>query len=103
MPELDDRTRALLDRIEAATDGRRRLKLSYADEAGNATDRTVRPLGLWFWGKVWTLVAWCELRDDFRMFRVDRISEMTEGERFHDERGKTLSAFYALREHRGAL
>ena len=103
MPELDDRTRALLDRIEAATDGRRLLKLSYAYEAGNATDRTVRPLGLWFWGKVWTLVAWCELRDDFRMFRVNRIGEMTEGERFHDERGKTLSAFYALREHRGAL
>ena len=103
MPELDDRTRALLDRIEAATDGRRLLQMSYADEAGNATDRTVRPLGLWFWGKVWTLVAWCELRDDFRMFRVDRISDMTEAERFHDERGKTLSAFYALREHRGAL
>jgi hypothetical protein len=27
-----------------------------------ASDRVVRPLGLWFWGKVWTLVAWCELR-----------------------------------------
>jgi biotin operon repressor len=32
---------------------------------GRASDRVVRPLGLWFWGKVWTLVAWCELARRF--------------------------------------
>ena len=37
-------------------------------------DLEVRPLGLWFWGKVWTLIAWCELRGDFRAFRIDRIA-----------------------------
>ncbi len=95
MPILDDRTRHLLDRIERAVEARARLSLDYADEAGARTERVVRPLGLWFWGKVWTLVAWCELRDDFRMFRVDRIGEMTEGARFREERGKTLAGFYA--------
>ena len=95
MPQLDDATRARLDEIERAIEARTRLVLSYADAAGAVTDRPVRPLGLWFWGKVWTLVAWCELRDDFRMFRADRIREMHDGERFRDERGKTLRDFYA--------
>jgi predicted DNA-binding transcriptional regulator YafY len=95
MPDLDDRTRALLDRIERATETRTRLSMVYADEAGRPSERVVRPLGLWFWGKVWTLVAWCELRDDFRMFRVDRIERMDEGERFREERDKTLAHFFA--------
>lgn len=99
MPELDDRTRLLLDRIERATDARLFLTLSYSDETGAHTERVVRPLGLWFWGKVWTLVGWCELRNDFRMFRVDRISAMTEGERFRPEREKSLAAFYAKEQH----
>ena len=58
MPELDDRARHLLDRIERAVEARLLLTLDYADEAGARTERVVRPLGLWFWGKVWTLVAW---------------------------------------------
>ncbi len=94
MPELDDATRARLDRIERAVEARTRLVLTYADVAGTATERPVRPLGLWFWGKVWTLVAWCELRDDFRMFRVDRIADLAETGRFRPERGKTLRDFY---------
>ena len=32
------------------------------------------PAGLLYWGKVWTLSAWCELRNDFRGFRIDRVS-----------------------------
>jgi predicted DNA-binding transcriptional regulator YafY len=30
---------------------------------------------LYFWGDVWTLAAWCELRRDFRNFRLDRIDD----------------------------
>jgi predicted DNA-binding transcriptional regulator YafY len=102
MPELDDRTRILLDRVERATEARRRLAIAYADETGARTERTIRPLGLWFWGKVWTLVAWCEFRDDFRMFRVDRIAGMSEGETFRDEPGKRLGDFYSRHEDRRA-
>ena len=84
----------LLDRLEAAAEARLRLELANRDKEDAATVRVVRPLGLWFWGKVWTLVSWCELRADFRMFRVDRIVEMREGERFAPERVKSLAAFY---------
>lgn len=96
MPQLDDATRARLDRLEQAVETRERLILGYSDAEGVATERPVRPLGLWFWGKVWTLVGWCELRDDFRMFRADRIREITSGGAFRAERGKELKDFYAM-------
>ena len=95
MPILDAATRERLDRLERAVDARRRVGFDYRDEAGARTRRTVRPLGLWFWGKVWTLVAWCELRRDFRMFRVDRIEGLTEAGAFEPEPGRTLADFQA--------
>ena len=97
---LDDETRNRLDRLELATDTRTRLNIQYQDDGGTATTRTIRPLGLWFWGKVWTLVAWCEMRDDFRMFRVDRIlSESADGT-YRIEPDKSLSAFYKTQPRR---
>jgi predicted DNA-binding transcriptional regulator YafY len=68
----------------------RRIHLKYANERGDASERTVRPLGVFFWGKTWTLAAWCELRTGFRNFRLDRIAEATIGERFEEEAGRTL-------------
>jgi len=97
---LDDDTRDRLDRLEKATDTRTRLVIEYQDDGGTATTRTIRPLGLWFWGKVWTLVAWCEMREDFRMFRVDRIlSERVDGT-YRVEPDKSLSAFYKTKPRR---
>jgi predicted DNA-binding transcriptional regulator YafY len=70
---------------------RRKLELSYATADGAATKRTVRPLGIFFWGRTWTLAAWCELRQDFRNFRLDRVAASTMlGETFEDEAGKAL-------------
>ena len=91
---LDAATRARLDRLEQATDRRRRLDITYTDENGAPTERIIRPLGLWFWGKVWTLVAWCELRQGFRMFRVDRITSEEDAGAFNPEADKSLTAFY---------
>jgi len=99
---VGDAERASIDMIERAVDARDVLSIDYADEAGKASQRNVRPLGLWFWGKVWTLVAWCELREDFRAFRIDRISNLKRAERtFKPERGKQLTDFYRTWEARG--
>jgi predicted DNA-binding transcriptional regulator YafY len=101
-PEMTGQVRNHIDFLEAAADARRRLCIDYRDASGDATKRIIRPLGLWFWGKVWTLVAWCELREDFRMFRLDRIDEMADlGDRFRAEPGKTLNDFYRLMESEG--
>ena len=88
----DDRRR--LDLLHAACVARRAVETAYAKEDGTASRRVVRPLGLYFWSGVWTLVAWCELRDDFRVFRLDRMSETAMLERqFTQRRGQTLKDF----------
>jgi predicted DNA-binding transcriptional regulator YafY len=69
----------------------RKLRFKYANAKGDGTERTVRPLGIFFWGRTWTLAAWCELREDFRNFRLDRVGDSTMLEaRFDEEDGKTL-------------
>jgi len=92
---VSDADRDAIDILERSIERRDVLALDYRDEAGRNTLRDVRPLGLWFWGKVWTLVAWCEMRDDFRAFRIDRIGSITQAGRiFRPERGKQLADFY---------
>jgi len=99
-PAMTDALRALIDRIEAAVDGHLRLTIAYRDDKGQATTRSLRPLGLWFWGDVWTLVAWCELRGDFRMFRLDRIAACTPDGAFRPVPGQSLRDFWASEAYR---
>ena len=88
----DDATRQRLATLCEATQAKRKLRLSYLDLKGAPSLRTVRPLGSFFWGQVWTLAAWCETRADFRSFRVDRIAELTVlDERLRDEPGRSLA------------
>lgn len=68
------------------------VHIDYADVNGRPTVRRLRPLGCFYWGKVWTFSAWCELRSDFRGFRIDRIvSVAVLDEQFQHEEGKTLA------------
>ena len=93
---LRDEDRERIDRLDAASRERRVATLLYARADGARSTRRVRPLGLWFWGAKWTLVAWCELRDDFRMFRLDRIEALEVGEeRFEPSPERSLPAFLA--------
>ena len=83
---------ARLAPLRQATEGRHKLHIHYRDLKDATSQRTVRPLGCFFWGQVWTLAAWCESRQDFRSFRVDRIDEMVLlDERFRDEPGRSLA------------
>ena len=86
--------RRKLDEMHSAAQKRRVVLLAYAREDGQPSVRRVRPLALYFWGGVWTLTSWCEMRDDFRSFRVDRIqrAEVLE-ETFTPKPGKTLADF----------
>jgi len=89
---LDDAMRNRLQTLREAVEARHKLRLSYRDVSGDASERTVRPLGCFYWGKVWTLSTWCELRNDFRGFRIDRMEAVDVlPERFRDEAGKTLA------------
>ncbi len=80
--------------IRSAIRERHRLHLFYQDEKGTASDRTIRPLAMVFFGPVWLILGWCELRRDFRNFRLDRIQEMKVDEDiFPDEAGKRLTDY----------
>jgi len=51
-------------------------------------------LALAFWSGVWTLAAWCETRNDFRSFRIDRMEAFTDtGIAFTPKRGQRLDDF----------
>ena len=87
---------ATLRTVRDALDERAVLRLDYRDEDGARSQRHVRPLGLFYWGRTWTLMAWCELRIDFRSFRLDRMAEVTKlAKKFPDEPGKRLEDFLA--------
>ena len=71
-----------------------KVHFSYRNALAEPSERTVRPLCLAYFGPVWLLSAWCELRDDFRTFRLDRIDGFAvQADRFRLEAGKTLHDF----------
>jgi predicted DNA-binding transcriptional regulator YafY len=85
---------AALDQVRQGINERHKIVCSYRREDGQASRRVLQPLGLYFWGSVWTLAAWCELRQDFRSFRVDRMSEIRVlDDVFEEEPGRTLEDF----------
>lgn len=85
---------AHMSTLRAAIKARQKLHLQYSRIDGTLSERKVRPLHMEYWGRVWTLTAWCEKRNDFRVFRVDLIVETTAlPELFVDEPGKRLSDY----------
>ncbi len=83
-----------IDVLRNAIATRRKLHLFYTNERKEKTCRTLCPLALYFWGSAWTLAAWCELRQDFRNFRLDRIEQFSvTDEIFSEGEGKSLQDF----------
>ncbi len=70
------------------------LELRYLDLHGRVTQRIVKPLGLTLFDSLWLLTAWCEKRDRFRNFRLDRIESAGEtGLTFRHERGRRFEDY----------
>ena len=91
----DVATRVRLESLRVAAEARQKVHLRYLDLKEQLSERLVRPLGCFYWGEVWTLAAWCETRESFRNFRIDRISALgVQEERFRDEPGKTLADLF---------
>jgi predicted DNA-binding transcriptional regulator YafY len=89
---LNAATRARLLTLRKATEAKRKLRFCYLDLNDQPSERSVRPLGCFYWDAVWILAAWCELRADFRNFRVDRMDALgVSDESFRDEPGRTLA------------
>lgn len=82
-----------LDLLRGAIRGERKLDIRYRDGEGRETTRRLRPIALIYYSATVNFVAWCELRDDFRTFRTDRVLSTSaveewfpgEGERLRDK------------------
>lgn len=75
----------------------RKIALVYRDGQEQETERVVWPIVIGYLDAARTLIAWCELRRDFRTFRMDRIRSATFlGERY-PERPAKLRAQWAVR------
>ncbi|MEP4485553.1 MAG: YafY family protein [Halioglobus sp.] len=76
--------------IREAIDQHRIVDIEYSDADGNASKRSICPLGLMFWGAAWTVVAWCRKRQDYRLFRLDRLAAVSITDQVFEE-SDTLS------------
>jgi predicted DNA-binding transcriptional regulator YafY len=93
---MSEATARMLGDVRDAINTRTRVFIEYRDAESEASERIVWPLTLAYWGITWTVGAWCELRQDFRTFRIDRIaSARALRSNFPDEPGKRLEDYFA--------
>lgn len=92
MVRLNPEVAEVLAKLRLAIDQQYKVRFDYRREDGEPSHRTVWPLGLFFWGTVWTLGGWCELRDSFRNFRLDRMSAVEQSNKLYPlVEGRTLN------------
>jgi predicted DNA-binding transcriptional regulator YafY len=84
-----------LDDLRAAIRAQTRLDIAYEDEQGRRTERVVWPIQLGFMDRARVLAAWCELRQDFRTFRTDRIASLTPLDRYPSRRADLMRRLLA--------
>lgn len=92
----------IMGEVRAAIENKNKIQIKYTRKDGEQSNRSIWPLGLFFWGSVWTLGAWCELRESFRIFRLDRIDKLNLiDETYPIIKGQTLDDLITL-QTRGA-
>ena len=71
--------------------GQEKLHICYQDQKGEASDRIIWPFAIGYFDQAMIIVAWCELRQDIRHFRLDRVSKVLAlGERYPSRRQSLL-------------
>ena len=89
--------------IREAVKTKRKIQIAYVKENEESSERVVWPLGLVFWGKVWTLIGWCELRNSYRVFRIDRVRDISNlDEQFETTEARSLRHYLSTEVDCGA-
>lgn len=79
---------------------KQKVEFTYIDLNNNETHRRIRPLALISFSPVWLLAGWCETREAFRNFRLDRVSHFKRlNTRFRDEKNKSLTTYLEQAKH----
>lgn len=83
--------------IRSAIRTEQKIWIAYNDEIGTRTERRIWPISLTFCARVRLLAAWCELRENYRHFRTDRIAGFAEvGERYPRRRRALIKEWRAI-------
>jgi predicted DNA-binding transcriptional regulator YafY len=86
--------------LRLAIRNQNKVKIEYVDEQDAQTTRTIWPIAVSYFDAQRLIIAWCELRDDFRTFRTDRMRAMeTLTERYRERRKVLLKRFVELQDH----
>ncbi|MBB1596353.1 YafY family protein [Achromobacter sp. UMC46] len=94
---------AVIDRVDVALIRQAirnewKLEIQYRDDKGQESARVIWPFALGFFDSVRLVMAWCELRQDFRHFRTDRIAALTAGDRYPRRRHALLKEWRAIHQ-----
>ena len=67
-----------LEKIQQAIVNRRVVRMHYfSPSSGAFTERTIEPIGMVYYGDAWHIIAYCQLREGYRDFRLDRMSKLS--------------------------
>lgn len=90
-----------LSQVRGAIRDRRKIRIAYRSDDGRRTRRTIWPIAVAYYVDVTVIAAWCELRTDYRHFRIERIetAEILD-QRFRDPGGRLLAGWQALHKER---
>lgn len=72
----DNEKEKRFNKIKAAILNKNRIKFEYYNTNGEKSERIVEPLQIWFKDKSWYLIAFCKLKQDYRIFKIARIKEI---------------------------
>lgn len=89
---------AELPTIRLAIRSERKLRITYVDNDGKRTSRTIWPFAVGFFDRLRMVVAWCETRKDFRHFRTDRIAALKITETRYPRRRQALAKEWREKE-----
>lgn len=83
-----------LVQIQTAITNHNLIQLKYSSHLNEVTNRTVESYGIYLANDNWILVAWCQLRNDFREFRLDRIQDLKALSHKFEERKFNLTEYF---------
>lgn len=76
--------------VRHAIRAEQKIDISYRDEGGRDTQRTVRPIALIYYSDATNIVAWCQLRGAIRHFRAERVQASEALDEFFKGEGERL-------------
>ena len=89
-----------LSLVRQAIRDERKLVIAYVDEKGARTRRTIWPIAVAYYVQATLIGAWCELRQDYRHFRADRIGSLSVlDDRYPSDNGRLMAEWLALRQN----